>query len=298
MNFLEMYEDLSMARAFKPDQYLKKKLFKINEFFQEEKLDSVVVGVSGGIDSALVINLFNEASKLPDSPIKKVVGLILPIIGQGVTSQIKAKEKAVEVCEAAGVEYHVVYLTDAYNSMVKETGGNAWTQGQMASVLRTPMLYYWAALLQEQGFRSLVSGTTNRDEGSYLGFFGKASDGMVDIQPIGDLHKSEVILLSRKLRVPVEIRIAKPAGDVWDGRVDEQMIGAPYWFIESYLLMKEFGNFQSMLADLDPEEAEKAIKWAENIEKLHKTNEHKYKVGSPARFIDVMPRVIPGGWQK
>jgi hypothetical protein len=65
---------------------------------------------------------------------------------------------------------------------VASTGikGTAWASGQLVSYLRTPMLYYQTALLTEQGFRSIACGTTNRDEGSYIGFFGKASDGSID----------------------------------------------------------------------------------------------------------------------
>jgi len=143
---------------------------------------------------------------------------------------------------------------------------------------------------------SIVSGTTNRDEGAYLGFYGKGSDGMVDLQPIADIHKSEVFKTSKLFNIPNEVIEAVPSGDVWDGRNDEQMIGAPYQFIEAYLIMLE-KNRLDLLDELEIGDKEKAKLWISNIEKIHKTNLHKYKVGLPARFIDVMPRCVPGGWQ-
>src|SRR5690606_27646773 len=133
-------------------------------------------------------------------------------------------------------------LTRSYKEYIWNTPfeQNNWDEGQLASIVRTPCLYYNAAILQSQGFKSIVVGTTNRDEGSYIGFFGKASDAMVDLQPIADIHKSEVYEVAKLLNIPQEIIDAKPRGDVYDGRCDEEMIGAPYWFLEMYLLMKQY----------------------------------------------------------
>src|SRR5213075_1289727 len=131
-----------------------------------------------------------------------------------------------------------------------------------------------------------VVGTTNRDEGAYLGFFGKASDGMVDLQPISDLHKSEVRALARHLGVPDDVVDAVASGDVHDGRNDEQMIGASYDEVEAFLRLRELG--------LDP--ALCGARALAAIERQHATNRHKYAVGSPAVHLDVMPRGVPGGW--
>ena len=79
-------------------------------------------------------------------------------------------------------------------------------------------------------------------QGGYIGFFGKASDGMVDIQLISDLHKSEVHALARHLDVPASVIAAVPTGDVFDGRTDEEMIGASYDFIELYMLVLALGG--------------------------------------------------------
>ena len=112
------------------------------------------------------------------------------------------------------------------------------------------------------------------------------------LQIISDIHKSEVYQLANVLGVNQEIINEKPRGDVWDNKVDEEMIGAPYWFLEMYLLMKEY----KPKIDVNGDEAKTFIEYAKNIENLHIKNSHKYKVGNPAHFLDVMNRKIEKGW--
>jgi NAD+ synthetase len=299
-------EKQRQKRNFDVDSYVEEKTFKINSFFREAGLDAAVIGISGGVDSAVAMALLKKAQEDEDSPIKVVRGVVAPIYGDGVTGQDEAAQKAIKMLDEFNCEYSYTDLTDAYDAMVqcKSEGlgeKEAWTNGQMASVLRTPMFYYQAAILQSMGYKSLVVGTTNRDEGSYIGFFGKASDAMVDLQPIADIHKSEVYQVAEALGVPDEIIQATPKGDVWDSRVDEQMIGAPYHFLEDYLLLLEYLGERDVRPDLFIKGAqqhfeEKELRWIHNIEKIHSTNSHKYQVGMPSHFIDVLPRKIPGGW--
>lgn len=303
---IKIIDEQRRKRGFNVDKYISDKIHRINNFFRFNNLDSAVVGISGGVDSALVLALLHEAKKAEDSPIKKIRCLVMPIRGNGVSNQEEAANIAIRLIDTFKAEYQYLDLTDAYNAMVdqkQESLGEheAWANGQMASVLRTPMFYYQAAILQTQGYKSIVVGTTNRDEGSYIGFFGKASDAMVDLQPIADLHKSEVYKVAKELGVTDEILKATPKGDVWDQRVDEEMIGAPYHFLEDYLLLLEYAREHKIINIFFLDDAkhrfnEQEIRWIENIEKLHKINEHKYEVGNPAHFIDVLKRKIQLGW--
>lgn len=292
-------------RKFNPTDYIENKLRAINQFFNDNGLDSVVLGVSGGVDSAVVLLLYQAAARCDGSPIKKVLALTMPIFGDGTSGQSESVDKARWLKQITGeqVEWRHADLTHVYNGMVVLAGQETspWANGQMASVLRTPMLYYQAALLQQDGLRSCVSGTTNRDEGSFIGFFGKASDGMVDVQPIADIHKSEVYKVARMLGVPDQITGDEPRGDVWDNKTDEQMIGAPYWFLQEFI--ESLSMDAPALADWMLHAHESLgisktdfDKYCAAIMELHKKNEHKYRVGSPAHFIDVMPRTVPGGW--
>lgn len=289
--------------------YLEQKCLKLFDFFTSNNLDSVVLGISGGIDSAVALELFLGAAKPESSPIKNVTALLMPIYGHGTSGQRESLERGLELVsrhkDNPKFEYKILDLTHAYDEFLKsdDTYSNAWSKGQLASVVRTPMLYYQAAILQQNGFKSLVAGTTNRDEGSYIGFFGKASDGMVDLQPIADLHKSEVYQLAKHFNVPDCIVNEPPKGDVWDNATDEDMIGAPYWFLELYALKRcSYGlneplyNIERWMGAWKENLPDHAKKWADNIEKLHTQNAHKYMVGSPAHFVDVLERHVPGGW--
>ena len=294
-------------RDFNVKVYIKKKVNLINSFFRHSNLDAAVLGMSGGIDSAVTMALLKKAKDETDSPIKLIRGIIAPIMGDGVTGQNEAAQKAIKVCNHFECNHRYTDLTNAYNAMTEERFPsfgkdlNAWADGQMASVLRTPMFYYQAAMLQAAGYKSLVVGTTNRDEGSYIGFFGKASDAMVDLQIISDIHKSEVYQVAKELGVPEEIINATPKGDVWDNRVDEEMIGAPYHFLEDYLMLLEYFerehfNKHFILPKMEHLFTDEEKEWMKNIEEIHSTNSHKYKVGMPSHFLDVMRRKIPGGW--
>jgi len=266
-----------------------------------------VLGVSGGVDSATVLGLLVEASRQPSSPIKVVYPLIMPIYGDGTSGQFEATQLAKKQCEAFKVGYVFHDLSDAFQSYVGSqkwghpcrqelNSVSPWANGQLASILRTPCSYYHAALLQAEGFKSLVVGTTNRDEGSYIGFYGKASDAMVDLQPIADIHKSEVYEIAKIIGVIPEIIERTPRGDVWDAKTDEEMIGAPYWFLEMYLLVKEY-SLQPLIGEFDRDDHLTYMKYANVIEKLHQKNFHKYQVGMPSHFIDFMPRSVPDGWK-
>lgn len=306
----KILSDLRNIRGFDTNYYVEEKIKRINDFFSSNGLDSAVIGLSGGVDSSLVYSLLEQAKKSSGSPIKRILGLIMPIRSTGTTGQRLAMEKAVNFANSINGEYKVVDLSDVNYSYIESSGfsksPDPWSVGQLASIVRTPCLYFHAALLQSEGYKSIVVGTTNRDEGSYIGFFGKASDAMVDLQPIGDLHKSEVYLVAKKLGVPDYITEDHPRGDVWDGKIDEEMIGAPYWFLEMYLLLKdhkipfspEIGKCLSNSGIIDfSEEIPIYEKYSSAIEDIHRKNAHKYGVGSPAYFIDVYKRKVEGGWQ-
>ncbi len=297
MDLKELLRDVRQQRHFDAEFHLAEKIRVINEFFTDEGLDAAVVGLSGGIDSSVVYKLLIRAAHEPGSPIRRVLGLIMPI-GQceGVTGQNDAMRMALLLennSDKIG-EVRTSWLGSAchaYQQEMDTENPSSWAIGQLASVVRTPHLYFNAAILQDQGFRSLVVGTTNRDEGSYIGFYGKASDGMVDLQPIADLHKSEVVKLARLLDVPSAIIDRTPVGDVWDGRNDEEMIGSPYWFLELYVLLMDY-DISVDVTKLGQEDLDDFMNWSMNIELIRKTNIHKYKVGSPARYVDVLPRLV------
>lgn len=293
----KILKELREIRGFNVKEYCPVKISAINDFFESEKLDSVVLGLSGGVDSAVTLALLIEASKVENSPIKKIVGLAMPIYGIGSTGQDEATERAkhLEAMYASHdkFEFRKCDLTLPYNEYLSalQNEHDGFAAGQLLSIVRMPFLYFNAAILQTKGYYSIVSGTTNRDEGGYIGFFGKASDAMVDLQVIGDLHKSEVYKIAKHYNLPAVIIEIEPKGDVYDGRTDQQMIGATYDQVELFTLLKDYSeSFKELNQFLtDPAFL--------NIEALHSKNAHKYKVGMPSRFVDVLKRKVQGGWQ-
>lgn len=268
-------------------------------------LDSIVFGLSGGVDSAVVLGLLIEAKKEENSPIKRIVPLLMPIFGSGVSNQNYALSKGLDLLNHFDYnDYQVIDLTKSYQELIKSNKlGSAlnddWADGQMASVLRTPTLYYHTALLQSQGYKSIVCGTTNRSEGSYIGFFGKASDAMVDLQPISDIFKSEVYEVAKKLNVTKKIIKSIPSGDVFDNRNDEEMIGTTYEMLEFFTLICDYDSNNSLLK-LNSEEYNKILKQFEILRKLHRKNGHKYQMNDYfeliqlgfAKHLDVYKRII------
>lgn len=285
-------------RGFNTVDYLQKKKRALKHFFDTNQIDTVVLGMSGGLDSTVVHALLHSIVEDHDSALTHIVPVVIPITGvSGIKNQKPAAQRAINYLETKNSKYLVHdlgYVAEHLATQIQSP--NAWAAGQMQCILRTPILYGVAANEQANGRKSLVCGTTNKDEGSYIGFFGKASDAMVDLQPIADIHKHEVRALGKYLGITQEIFDIAPTGDCWDGRNDEQMIGAPYWFLSLYLLLKENNALEIFDWVLLPEELEMCDRYAQAIEVLHRVNAHKYKVGNPAVFVNVLNVAVPGGW--
>lgn len=294
-------------RAFDARACLARKVDLINSYCRVHNLSGVVVGVSGGIDSAVALGMIKVASRMSNSPISRIVAVSLPFfVDQGAADQDRALMRARRVAERFDVEFVASDLSASFEAARRAVGeavsivGSPWADGQLVAYLRTPALYYLSALLTSTGTPAIVCGTTNRDEGSYLGFFGKASDGMVDLQVISDLHKSEVYAIGDLLQVPQTTMNADPTGDVYDGKTHLEMIGAPYDFVELYINALCLGDEQrtELEAKLSPGAREQYAEWSERVEEMHGYNLHKYAGGNPSVHLSVYERAVPGGWRE
>ncbi len=182
-----------------------------------------VVGVSGGVDSALTSTLC-AMTGLP------TLLLELPI-HQPSQQVSRAQEHMRQLGERfVNVSGKRVDLTQTFDGMVAEWErvDNAHvmhlTLANTRSRLRMMTLYYHAGITS-----SLVAGTGNKVEDFGVGFYTKYGDGGVDISPIADLTKSEVFQLARFVQVPESILIAPPTDGLWeDDRSDEDQMGATY----------------------------------------------------------------------
>lgn len=179
-------------------------------------IKSLVVGVSGGVDSAVIERLCERTGL-------KVVCVAMPMWLHE-NSDPTAMYRAMELCVGrTNVEFHVRQIGPIVEAYA--TGGvgeSELRQGNLRSRIRANILYDFAAVNC-----GLVVGTGNKDEDE-IGYFTKGGDGLVDICPLSKFHKHEVYSMAAQLDVPESIQLVAPTAGLWDGQTDEQELGMTY----------------------------------------------------------------------
>ncbi len=197
----------------------------LNTYCENAKVSGFVIGISGGIDSAVTSTLCAETGK-------KTILVNLPI-KQSESEYIRATEHIENLkSRFSTVESIEVNLSETFeilsDSLPFEASSNSLAMANTRSRLRMTTLYAIA-----QGNNCLVAGTGNKIEDFGIGFYTKYGDGGVDVSPIADLLKSEVFLLGKTLNVIESIQNAAPTDGLWgDQRTDEDQIGAKYSELE------------------------------------------------------------------
>ena len=207
----------------------------IKDYAKRNKISTLVVGVSGGIDSAVVSTLCANTGIL-------TYVLTMPIRQNKKTHALSIKHSEWLVENYWGNVVHVnIDLTKEFAVFQKHLtllGFNSdLAFANSRSRLRMMTLYQVA-----QHMDGIVVGTGNKVEDFGVGFFTKYGDGGVDISPIGDLMKSEVWELGRELGISQEIIDAPPTDGLWDdGRNDEDQLGMSYDELEQAMHLDESG---------------------------------------------------------
>jgi len=195
----------------------------LKDYATNAKIKGFVIGVSGGIDSAVTSTLCAETG-LP------LLCLEMPI-HQGKSQVSRALNHIAWLKKNYdGVTMKKINLTPVFDSLVgafplvEDEEKRFMSLANTRARLRMTSLYYFAAL---NGY--LVAGTGNKVEDFGVGFYTKYGDGGVDLSPIADLMKSEVYEVARYLGINQEIIDAAPTDGLWgDSRTDEDQIGASY----------------------------------------------------------------------
>lgn len=213
-------------------------------------VSGLLVGVSGGLDSAVVAYLIKRA--FPDHSL----GVIMPL--KSSPESIVHAERVINESEINGMtvdlsETHEMLLSTINQQLDDYNEKNSQLKdANLRARLRMSTLYTIAA-----NYNYLVVGTDNASEW-YTGYFTKYGDGGVDIHPIIDFTKAEVKDLAKYLGVPDEIIQKKPSADLWEGQTDEQEMGIAYDQIDAYIKGETIPKENQVI-----------------IERMHSRSEHK-----------------------
>ena len=196
----------------------------IKEHIETAGAKGAVLGISGGIDSAVLTGLLCRSIGKD-----RVMGVIMPCHSQPVD-----EEYALELAAAFGIKTYKADLTEAYDRLVSSITANGLELCTLPAAnikprLRMTTLY---AIGQQHGY--LVCGGGNRDEIMY-GYFTKYGDSGVDLLPMSDLLKGDVKALALHLGVPPDIIKRPPTAGLWEGQTDECEMGVTYEQLDNYL---------------------------------------------------------------
>lgn len=245
-----------------PQKYWEKEIKGLTAWLihrvKEANAQGLILGVSGGVDSAVVAGLvkiaFSDAS----------LGLILPC-----DSSPEEVRDAHLVCDTVGIRKLVIDLADPRHYLLErvqkglaelspgmeQVPVGRLTDANLRARLRMCTLYAVANALNY-----LVVGTDNAAE-VYTGYFTKYGDGGVDLLPLARYVKREVRELAQELGIPASIIQKAPSAGLWSGQTDEAELGVTYEEIDAYLEGKSVRE-----------------KTRDRIEFLHRSSEHKRKV--------------------
>ncbi|MGL5717970.1 MAG: NAD(+) synthase [Paraclostridium sp.] len=232
---------------------------------KESNTKGLIVGVSGGIDSAVVAYLIKKAFP------KDSMGVIMSI-----KSNPKDREDALKVIKGCEIEYLDLDLTDEqisiYNkvtSNLKEKGLYSEKNDRMSDANLRARIRMSTVYTVANNLGYLVVGTDNAAE-IHTGYFTKYGDGGVDLVPLANLTKSEVYEWAKALGVHDDVINKAPSAGLWEGQTDEIEMGTTYDMIDAVVEGK---------LDEVPEKDQEIIK------RLHRISEHKrHTAAAPPKF--------------
>ncbi|WP_419769694.1 MAG: NAD+ synthase [Candidatus Marinarcus sp.] len=229
-------------------------------------LTKVTVGLSGGLDSAVVSVLCKEAFG------ENLKCVLLP----SQYSSDGSIEHAKEVCEKFDISYEIVEIAPLVNAYLPNMEHNKLRIGNFSARMRMSVLYDISARDS-----SLVVGTSNKSE-LLLGYGTIFGDIACAINPIGELYKSDEFDFARFLEIPESILNKKPSADLWEGQSDEEELGYSY---------KELDDALKLLVD-EKRTKEDLVKFGFNSELIELID---YRIKSNA-FKGKLPTIAKIQW--
>lgn len=209
----------------------------LRESFKKAGFSKAVLGLSGGIDSALVAYLLRDALGK-----ENVLAIMMPYKSSNPDSLNHAKL----VVEDLGINSKTIEITDMIDAYFKnEEEATSLRMGNKMARERMSILFDYSS--KEN---ALVVGTSNKTE-IYLGYSTQFGDSACALNPIGDLYKTNIWDLSRYLKIPNELIEKKPSADLWEGQTDEQEMGLTYKEADQvlYRMLEENKKVEEVLTE-------------------------------------------------
>ncbi|NHJ02448.1 MAG: NAD+ synthase [Candidatus Heimdallarchaeota archaeon] len=236
----------------------------IEEFIRirvkESGLNGVVIGVSGGIDSAVVTTLAVRAL----GP-ERVFALFLP---SGTTPSEDLAD-VTNLCKILGINLKVIDIQNIIHSVsteIKEKeDSNRLEWMNLKPRIRQTIWYFYANKMN-----CLICGGGNKSE-LMIGYYTKYGDGAVDLLPIGDIYKTHVYQLAKYLKIPKKILMKAPSAGLSENQTDETEIGMSYDLLDAILFGLEHFQTESDIANL----LEISIERVKEVKSMLYSSEHK-----------------------
>ncbi len=235
----------------------------LKTYAENAKMEGFVVGISGGIDSAVTSALCAKTGT-------KILCVELPI--HQAPNQVARSREHIEQLNkkfpnVSNTKVNLTSVFEEFQTQVPQTPDDTFLDLSLANTrarLRMTTLYYFAGL-----HRYLVAGTGNKVEDFGVGFYTKYGDGGVDLSPIADLMKSEVYEIAAVLNITDSIMKAAPTDGLFgDSRSDEDQLGASYDELEWAMKMSESGKISTEFSG-----REKTV--FDIFTRLNRANQHK-----------------------
>lgn len=202
----------------------------LRTYADDAKAQGFVLGMSGGVDSAVVAALAVEAVGK-----ERVLGLLLP----HATSDPQDAAHGALVCQHLGIAQELTDITPVVRAAETACAEHA-PQGMAAANLR-PRVRMMLLYAHAQQTGRLVLATGNKSE-LLTGYFTKWGDGAGDVYPLGDVYKSDVWTLARDLRIPADVVEKTPSAGLFPGQTDESELGIRYQELDKVLAELEGGH--------------------------------------------------------
>ena len=230
---------------------------KIEKKILETKTDGVIFGLSGGIDSAVIAYLCNNAIK------DKTLTIIMP---DSKISPESETNDAIQIVDKLGINYKLLDINLIHKEYSKVLEPNDKALGNLRARIRMNILYYYG-----NAKNLLVLGSSDKSEFS-IGYFTKFGDGAADVLPIASLYKTQIREMARHLDISNSIIEKKSSPHLWPNHEAEYEIGATYEEIDTIL-------YSILELKFPIDEISKSTKISEEkvqkIYQLYKKSKHK-----------------------